>query len=69
MSQLRKHRTYPIPPADRPVLSIYEAAGLLGVGETTIREAIRIGTLPHTRLGRRILIRRIDLDKLVEPVA
>ena len=51
------------------VLSVLDAAGLLGVGETTIREAVRNKQIPHTRFGRRILFRRVDLEKMMEPAA
>jgi excisionase family DNA binding protein len=64
---MRKPRKLPAPPADRDVLSVVEAAGLLGVGETTIREAVKDGKIPHTRFGRRILFRRTDLDRMMDP--
>ncbi|MCL6522701.1 MAG: helix-turn-helix domain-containing protein [Firmicutes bacterium] len=40
------------------VLTVAEVARLLRVGQTTLRQALKRGDIPHVRLGRRILIRR-----------
>jgi excisionase family DNA binding protein len=45
-------------PALRPVLSVAEAAELLGVSEWLVLQQIRAGTLPHKRCGRRIVLSR-----------
>jgi excisionase family DNA binding protein len=45
-------------PALRPVLSVAEAAELLGVSEWLVLQQIRVGTLPHKRCGRRIVLSR-----------
>jgi excisionase family DNA binding protein len=42
----------------RPVLSVAEAAELLGVSEWLVLQQIRLGTLPHKRCGRRIVLSR-----------
>jgi excisionase family DNA binding protein len=42
----------------RPVLSVAEAAELLGVSEWLVLQQIRVGTLPHKRCGRRIVLSR-----------
>ena len=47
----------------RPVLSVAEAAELLGVSEWLVLQQIRLGTLPHKRCGRRIVFSR---DRLLE---
>lgn len=52
-------RSRPAPP-DRP-MNIEETAAYLGVHERTVRRRIADGTLPHRRLGRRVLIDRGDL--------
>lgn len=50
-------------------LTIPEAAEQLGVAESTIRRWIREERLQAYRLGdRRILLKRVDLDRLVRPV-
>jgi excisionase family DNA binding protein len=40
------------------VLSVAEAAELLGVSEWLVLQQIRVGTLPHKRCGRRIVLSR-----------
>lgn len=52
--------------AERLVLTIEEAARLLRVGETTLRDHLRRGEIPHVRLGRRVLIRRDTLLAWIE---
>lgn len=46
------------PDDPRPVLSVSEAAELLGVSEWLVLQQIRLGTLPHKRCGRRIVLSR-----------
>jgi excisionase family DNA binding protein len=55
-------------PADHPsepelkvVLSVAEAAELLGVSEWLVLQQIRLGQLPHKRCGRRIVLSREKL--------
>lgn len=62
----RHPRNLPAPPADREILTLLEAAALLRIGETTLRLAVKAGTVPHTRYGKRILFKRDVLLRLVE---
>lgn len=52
----------PVAPAERrpagPTLSVAQTAELLGVSRWLVQQAVRDGSLPHVRLGRRILIPR-----------
>lgn len=41
-----------------PTLSVAQTAELLGVSRWLVQQAVRDGSLPHVRLGRRILIPR-----------
>lgn len=53
-------------PADRrDYLSVADAATLLGVSQKTLQRAIRGTTrpLPHIRIGRRVLLARVDIDR------
>jgi excisionase family DNA binding protein len=50
----------------RPVLSVAEAADLLGVSEWLVLQQIRLGTLPHKRCGRRIVLSRQRLMAWLE---
>jgi excisionase family DNA binding protein len=43
-------------PSGKLAYRVAEAAELLNVSVTTIYELVRAGTLPHKRLGRRIVI-------------
>jgi excisionase family DNA binding protein len=42
----------------KPVLSVAEAADLLGVSAWLVLQQIRRGELPHKRCGRRIVLSR-----------
>ncbi len=52
--------------ADQPlVLTVEEAAALLRVSRGLAFAAVRAGTIPHLRIGRRILIPRSALYDLL----
>lgn len=36
------------------------------IGETTLRNAIRCGEVPHARIGNKIILRRWALDRWME---
>jgi len=44
------------------VLDVREAAAYLAISEETVRRYVRSGELPHTRVGRSIRFRLVDLD-------
>jgi excisionase family DNA binding protein len=50
-------------------LNILEAAKLLGVSRWTVHRAIKDERLPVARLGRRVVIKRADIDKLFSQTA
>ena len=50
---------------NRRTLTVAEAAACLGVSRNTTYEAIRRGTLPAIRVGRRILVPIHALDALL----
>jgi excisionase family DNA binding protein len=60
-------RMIPLPAANRPVLSVRETAALLGIGESTVRGLVKTGKLKHTRIGKRVLIRREHAMEIVPP--
>ncbi len=47
--------------AERPTLSVAETAELLGISRWLVQQAVRDGSLPSLRVGRRILIPRARL--------
>jgi len=50
------------------VYNVAEAANLLDLSKGSVYEAIHNGQLPSIRIGRRILIPRIALDKMLSEV-
>jgi excisionase family DNA binding protein len=63
---MRKLRRYPTPPHERIGLSLLEVCGLTGLGLHSIRSAINAGLLPSHKLGRRVIVRRDDVDKFLK---
>ena len=49
---------------DDPTVTLPVAAALTGLSSRTIRRRVADGTLPVARVGRRVLVRRADLDTL-----
>lgn len=55
-------------PATNPgrlTLTVEEAAGLLGISRAFACETVRRGEIPSIRIGRRVLVPRVALDRLV----
>lgn len=53
--------------ADRPlVLSVVDAARLLGISRAHAYELVARGELAHIRLGRRVVVPRRAIDRLIE---
>jgi len=51
---------------DRTVLTVSEAAEILRVSRAFAYELVARGTLPAVHLGRRILIPRLALERLLQ---
>jgi excisionase family DNA binding protein len=51
--------------APRMTLTVEEAARVLGIGRTLAFEMVRAGQLPVIRLGRRVLVPRPALERLL----
>jgi len=54
--------------AEKLVMTVDEAANLLGISRGLAYAAVRDGRLPHLRIGRRILVSVAALERLVEEV-
>ena len=52
--------------APRPVLTVAEAADALGISRALANELVRRGEIPAVRLGRRIVVPRDALGRLLE---
>ena len=51
---------------DKLALGIDEAAGLIGLSPWTIRKYVSTGRLSVVKIGRRTLIERAELERLIE---
>lgn len=55
--------------ATRLAFSIEETATLLGVGRHTAYEGARRGDIPTIRIGRRLLVPKVALERLLADAA
>jgi len=46
-------------------ISVTEAAKILGISKRSLYSYIEAGVFPAVRIGRRILIRKTDMDRIV----
>ena len=53
------------PSPERLTLTVEEAAATLGISRAFAYEAVRRGEIPSIRIGRRVLVPRVALDRLV----
>ena len=47
-------------------LSVNEAASYIGIGRNTMWGLVWDGTVPHCRFGRRVIVSRRALDRLLD---
>ncbi len=52
--------------ATKLVLTVEQAVEILGISRPTAYEAIQTGEIPHIRIGRRILVPRVALERMLE---
>ena len=50
---------------ERLIFSVQEVAKLLGISRASTYEAVRIGSIPSIKVGRRILIPKAALQELL----
>jgi len=51
---------------NRLTLTVPEAAKLIGISRMTAYGAVRDGTIPSIRIGRRVLVPRAALDRMLD---
>jgi len=51
---------------DRLTLTVEEAARMLGLSRGSVYEAAHSGDIPTIRIGRRILVPRVALERMLE---
>ena len=56
--------TLPLNP-DRKTYTVAEAARVLGIGRTSAYEAVRTGRIPTLRIGKRVLVPIVALERLL----
>ena len=54
---------------EKLALSVREVSSLLGLGRTSVYDAVRTGELPSIRIGTRILIPKAGIDALLKATA
>ncbi len=50
---------------ERETLTVEQAAKVLGVGRNTAYQAVRAGELPAIRIGKRLVVPRQAIDRLL----
>ena len=50
---------------DRLTYTVTETAALLGISRTTAYECVRRGEIPSLTLGRRVVISRVAVDRML----
>ena len=51
---------------EKVVLSVSETARILGLSRNSTYQGVFTGEIPHIKVGKRILIPRIALEKMLE---
>ena len=51
---------------DRLTYTVTEAAALLGISRTSAYECVRRGEIPSLTLGRRVVISRVVLERMLD---
>ena len=52
-------------PTERQTLKIEEAAKVLGISRNTAYDAVKTGELPTIKIGRRFLVPRVALERML----
>jgi excisionase family DNA binding protein len=52
--------------SERLTLTAREASQLLGLSRTSVYQGISTGEIPHIRVGKRILIPKVGLERMLE---
>jgi excisionase family DNA binding protein len=54
---------------ERKTCSVEEAAKILGISRNTAYDAVRSGQVPTVKIGRRLLVPRAALERMLENAA
>ncbi len=61
-----RERVSAVPLEERLTLTVEEAAQLLGISRSFAYEAVAAGELPSIRIGRRVLVPRGALERMLD---
>ena len=64
--ELKLAVSHPATNGEKPYLTVKEASEVSGLGASTIRLAIRKRQLRAQRVGRRVLVKRLDLESFLQ---
>lgn len=53
---------------DKATLSVEEAADVLGISRGSAYQAVQMGEIPCIKIGKRILVPRVALEKMLDEV-
>lgn len=53
------------PTDERKTITVEEAGRLLGISRATAYQAVKTGELPTIRIGRRLLVPRVQIDRML----
>ena len=56
------------PKDERQTVTVPEAARRLGIGRNSGYDAVKAGELPVIRIGKRLLVPKAALDRLLDPI-
>jgi len=56
-------------PTERQTLKIEEAAKILGISRNTAYDAVKTGQLPTVKIGRRFLVPKAALERMLDNAA
>ncbi|MEI2704079.1 MAG: helix-turn-helix domain-containing protein [Ilumatobacteraceae bacterium] len=54
---------------DRRTFTVAEVAEIVGISRSTAYECVRRGEIPSRRFGRRIVVLRHELERMLGPIA
>jgi excisionase family DNA binding protein len=66
--RLRERPIKPSETQERDIITVHELAGLLPLSERVLWERIRKGEIPGFKIGRRVFVRRSEVEEILRAV-
>ena len=64
--RVKTRKQYPMPPAGQIALSLNDVCAVTGFGMTTVRGAVASEALKARRIGKKIVVRREEVDEFLK---